>query len=135
MVENMETIVNLCKSRGYIYPGSEIYGGLANTWDYGPLGVELKNNVKSLWRKKFIQEQKNIVGLDAAILMNPETWVASGHLSSFCKKGGARKVRRPVLLLSGCLLKLGVIEFRIKAIFLKQILVCALFDNIAIFHY
>ena len=83
MVENMETIVNLCKSRGYIYPGSEIYGGLANTWDYGPLGVELKNNVKSLWRKKFIQEQKNIVGLDAAILMNPETWVASGHLSSF----------------------------------------------------
>ena len=83
MVKDMETIVNLCKSRGYIYPGSEIYGGLANTWDYGPLGVELKNNVKNLWRKKFIQEKKNIVGLDAAILMNPETWVASGHLSSF----------------------------------------------------
>ena len=83
MVKDMETIVNLCKSRGYIYPGSEIYGGLANTWDYGPLGVELKNNVKALWRKKFIQEKKNIVGLDAAILMNPETWVASGHLSSF----------------------------------------------------
>ena len=61
MVENMETIVNLCKSRGYIYPGSEIYGGLANTWDYGPLGVELKNNVKKLWRKKFIQEQQNIM--------------------------------------------------------------------------
>jgi glycyl-tRNA synthetase len=83
MVDDMETIVNLCKSRGFIYPGSEIYGGLANTWDYGPLGVELKNNVKALWRKKFIQERKEIVGLDAAILMNPETWVASGHLSSF----------------------------------------------------
>ncbi len=83
MVKDMETIVNLCKSRGYIYPGSEIYGGLANTWDYGPLGVELKNNVKKLWRKKFIQEKKDIVGLDAAIIMNPETWVASGHLTSF----------------------------------------------------
>lgn len=83
MVEDMDTIVSLCKNRGYIYPGSEIYGGLANTWDYGPLGVELKNNVKNAWRKKFIQEQKNIVGLDAAILMNPETWVASGHLSGF----------------------------------------------------
>ena len=83
MVKDMETIVNLCKSRGFIYPGSEIYGGLANTWDYGPLGVELKNNVKKLWRKKFIQERKEIVGLDAAILMNPETWVASGHLASF----------------------------------------------------
>ncbi len=83
MVESMEKIVNLCKARGYIYPGSEIYGGLANTWDYGPLGVELKNNVKALWRKKFIQEQKDIVGLDAAILMNPETWVASGHVGGF----------------------------------------------------
>ena len=61
MVESMEKIVNLCKARGYVYPGSEIYGGLANTWDYGPLGVELKNNVKNAWRKKFIQEQKNIV--------------------------------------------------------------------------
>ena len=83
MLKDMETIVRLCKSRGYIYPGSEIYGGLANTWDYGPLGVELKNNVKAAWRKKFIQENKNIVGLDAAILMNPETWVASGHVSGF----------------------------------------------------
>ena len=83
MVDSMETIVNLCKSRGYIYPGSEIYGGLANTWDYGPLGNELKNNIKSAWRKKFIQEQPNIVGLDAAILMNPETWVASGHVGGF----------------------------------------------------
>ena len=83
MIKSMDTIVALCKNRGYIYPGSEIYGGLANTWDYGPLGVELKNNVKNAWRKKFIQEQPNIVGLDAAILMNPETWVASGHVGGF----------------------------------------------------
>ena len=83
MVESMEKLVSLCKSRGYIYPGSEIYGGLANTWDYGPLGNELKNNIKAAWRKKFIQEQPNIVGLDAAILMNPETWVASGHVGGF----------------------------------------------------
>ena len=83
MVESMEKLVSLCKNRGFIYPGSEIYGGLANTWDYGPLGNELKNNIKSVWRKKFIQEQKNVVGLDAAILMNPETWVASGHVGGF----------------------------------------------------
>ena len=83
MLKSMDTIVNLCKARGYIYPGSEIYGGLANTWDYGPLGVELKNNVKNLWRKKFIQENKYNVGLDAAILMNPQTWVASGHVGGF----------------------------------------------------
>ena len=83
MVKSMDTIVNLCKARGYIYPGSEIYGGLANTWDYGPLGVELKHNVKKLWRKKFIQECKYNVGLDAAILMNPQTWVASGHVGGF----------------------------------------------------
>ena len=70
MVESMEKIVSLCKSRGYVYPGSEIYGGLANTWDYGPLGVELKNNVKKAWMKKFVQESKYNVGLDAAILMN-----------------------------------------------------------------
>lgn len=80
---SMEKVVSLCKNRGYIYPGSEIYGGLANTWDYGPLGVELKNNIKSAWRKKFIQENKYNVGLDAAILMNPETWVASGHVGGF----------------------------------------------------
>ena len=79
----MDKIVNLCKSRGYIYPGSEIYGGLANSWDYGPLGVEFKNNVKRAWMKKFIQENKYNVGLDAAILMNPETWVASGHVGGF----------------------------------------------------
>ena len=83
MVESMEKIVALCKSRGYIYPGSEIYGGLANTWDYGPLGVEFKNNVKKAWMKKFIQEDKHNVGLDAAILMNPQTWVASGHVGGF----------------------------------------------------
>lgn len=83
MVDSMEKLVNLCKNRGYIYPGSEIYGGLANTWDYGPLGVELKNNVKKAWRKKFIQSNEYNVGLDAAILMNPETWVASGHVNSF----------------------------------------------------
>ena len=83
MLDSMETLVALCKNRGFIYPGSEIYGGLANTWDYGPLGNELKNNVKNAWKKKFIQEQKNVVGLDSAILMNPETWVASGHVGGF----------------------------------------------------
>ena len=79
----MEEIVNLCKNRGYVYPGSEIYGGLSNTWDYGPLGVEFKNNIKKAWMKKFVQENKYNVGLDAAILMNPETWVASGHIGGF----------------------------------------------------
>ncbi len=83
MLKSMDTLVALCKNRGIIYAGSEIYGGLANTWDYGPLGNEIKTNVKSAWRKKFIQEQKDIVGLDAAILMNPETWVASGHVGGF----------------------------------------------------
>ncbi len=79
----METIVTLAKSRGFVYPGSEIYGGLANSWDYGPLGAELKNNVKKAWWKKFVQESPYNVGLDSAILMNPETWVASGHLGGF----------------------------------------------------
>ena len=81
--KTMEKIVALCKGRGFVYPGSEIYGGLANTWDYGPLGVELKTNIKSAWRKKFIQENKYNVGLDSAILMNPQTWVASGHIGGF----------------------------------------------------
>ncbi len=81
--KSMDKIVNLCKTRGYVYPGSEIYGGLSNSWDYGPLGVEFKNNVKKAWMKKFIQENKYNVGLDAAILMNPETWVASGHVGGF----------------------------------------------------
>jgi len=79
----MDTIVNLAKTRGFVFPGSEIYGGLANTWDYGPLGIELKNNVKAAWWKKFIQESPYNVGLDAAILMNPKTWEASGHLNNF----------------------------------------------------
>lgn len=83
-VENkMEKITALCKGRGFIFPGSEIYGGLANSWDYGPLGVELKNNIKKAWWKKFIQESPYNVGMDSAILMNPQTWVASGHVSGF----------------------------------------------------
>ncbi len=81
--KTMDKIVALCKGRGFVYPGSEIYGGLANTWDYGPLGVELKTNIKAAWRKKFIQENRYNVGLDSAILMNPQTWVASGHLGGF----------------------------------------------------
>ena len=94
--KTMEKIVSLCKTRGFIFAGSEIYGGLANTWDYGPLGVELKNNIKDAWWKKFIQETPNNVGLDSAILMNPKTWEASGHLGGFsdplmdCKKCKAR---------------------------------------------
>ena len=94
--KTMDKIVALCKGRGFIYPGSEIYGGLANTWDYGPLGVEFKNNVKKAWWKKFIQESKYNVGLDCAILMNPQVWVASGHVGGFsdplmdCKECKAR---------------------------------------------
>ncbi|WP_462420705.1 glycine--tRNA ligase [Salinicoccus sp. Marseille-QA3877] len=80
---DMDKIVNLSKARGFVFPGSEIYGGLANTWDYGPLGIELKNNVKAAWWKKFIQESPYNVGVDAAILMNPKTWEASGHLNNF----------------------------------------------------
>lgn len=88
----MEKIVSLCKRRGFIFPGSEIYGGLANTWDYGPYGVELKNNVKKLWWKYFVQDREDMVGVDASILMNPRVWEASGHITSFsdplmdCKK-------------------------------------------------
>nr|MBE6544571.1 glycine--tRNA ligase [Oscillospiraceae bacterium] len=81
--KTMDKIVALCKNRGFIFPGSEIYGGLANSWDYGPLGVEFKNNVKRAWWKKFVQESRYNVGLDAAIIMNPETWVASGHVGGF----------------------------------------------------
>ena len=83
MEKSMDKIVALAKSRGFVYPGSEIYGGLANTWDYGNLGVELKNNVKRAWWQKFVQESPYNVGVDCAILMNPQTWVASGHLGSF----------------------------------------------------
>ena len=88
----MEKIVNLAKTRGFIFPGSEIYGGLANTWDYGPLGIELKNNIKKAWWQKFVQESPHNVGIDAAILMNPKVWEASGHTGNFndpmidCKK-------------------------------------------------
>ena len=81
--KSMDKIVDLCKSKGFVYAGSEIYGGLANTWDYGPLGVELKDNIKRAWRRKFIQENRYNVGLDSAILMNPQTWVASGHIGGF----------------------------------------------------
>ena len=81
--KTMEKLVALCKGRGFVYPGSEIYGGLANTWDYGPLGAQLKNNIKTAWLKKFVQENKYNVGLDSAILMNPQTWIASGHLGGF----------------------------------------------------
>lgn len=83
MENSMEKIVALAKNRGFVYPGSEIYGGLSNTWDYGPLGVELKNNVKKAWWKKFIQESTYNVGVDCAILMNPQVWVASGHVGGF----------------------------------------------------
>lgn len=81
--KTMEKITALCKGRGYVYPGSDIYGGLANSWDYGPLGVELKNNIKRAWWKKFVQESPYNVGLDSAILMNPQVWVASGHVGGF----------------------------------------------------
>ena len=95
-IVTMEKITSLAKGRGFVYPGSEIYGGLANTWDYGPLGVEFKNNLKKAWWKKFVQESKYNVGLDAAILMNPRTWEASGHVGGFsdplidCKECKAR---------------------------------------------
>ena len=94
--KTLDMIVNLCKNRGFVYAGSEIYGGLANSWDYGPLGVEFKNNVKKAWLKKFVQESDYNVGLDAAILMNPQTWITTGHVGSFsdplvdCKGCGAR---------------------------------------------
>ena len=94
--KTMDKVVALCKTRGFIFPGSEIYGGLANSWDYGPLGVEFKNNVKRAWWKKFVQESRYNVGLDSAIIMNPEAWVASGHVGGFsdplmdCKQCKAR---------------------------------------------
>ena len=99
MEKTMDKIVALAKSRGFVYPGSEIYGGLANTWDYGPLGVELKNNVKRAWWRKFIMENPYNVGVDCAILMNPQTWVASGHLGGFsdplmdCRSATSASVR------------------------------------------
>ncbi len=92
MVKDMQTIMSFCKSRGFMYQGSEIYGGIANVWDFGPLGCRLKNNIKDTWRKRYIQERTNSYEIDAAILMHPKVWEASGHLSSFfdpkidCKK-------------------------------------------------
>ena len=82
-LENLDKIVNLCKGRGFIFQGSEIYGGMGNTWDYGPVGVELKNNIKRAWWKKFVQQSENSFGVDAAILMNSRVWDASGHTASF----------------------------------------------------
>ncbi len=81
--EKMDKIVSLAKRRGYVYPGSEIYGGLANSWDYGPLGTELKNNIKQLWWKRFVQQRPDMVGIDAALIMNPKVWEASGHIATF----------------------------------------------------
>ena len=111
MVEKtMDKIVALAKSRGFVYPGSEIYGGLANTWDYGKLGVELKNNVKKAWWKKFVQESPYNVGVDCAILMNPQTWIASGHLGGFsdplmdCKECNERFRADKLIARSRCLL-------------------------------
>jgi len=80
---SMDALVNLCKARGFVYSGSDIYGGLANSWDYGPLGVELKNNIKAAWWKKFVTQRLDMVGLDAALIMNPKVWEASGHLATF----------------------------------------------------
>src|SRR3989338_982652 len=88
----MEKIISFCKRRGFIFPGSEIYGGLANSWDYGPLGVELKNNIKQMWWDRFVRRRSDIFGLDAALIMNTRVWEASGHLKEFsdplveCKK-------------------------------------------------
>lgn len=110
----MDKLVALCNTRGFIFSGSEIYGGLANTWDYGPLGVELKNNVKKAWWKKFVQENKFNVGLDSAILMNPQTWHASGHLGGFsdplmdCKACNTR--HRADTLIENYLVKKGKAE-------------------------
>ncbi len=80
---DMEKLVSLCKRRGFVFPGSEIYGGLGAFWDYGPLGVELKNNVRQAWWRAVVQEREDVVGLDSAILMHPQTWVASGHVQGF----------------------------------------------------
>lgn len=119
-VVTMDKIVSLCKRRGFVFPGSEIYGGLANTWDYGPYGVELKNNVKKLWWKYFVQDRQDMVGVDASILMNPRVWEASGHITSFsdplmdCKKCNER-VRGDKLLEE----KLGIENIAGKS--LKQI--------------
>lgn len=83
MTDSIDKIISLCKRRGFVFPGSEIYGGLANSWDYGPLGVELKNNIKQLWWERFVRQREDVVGIDAALIMNPKVWEASGHLANF----------------------------------------------------
>ncbi len=83
MIDLMDKILSLTKRRGFIFPGSEIYGGLQNSWDYGPLGVELKNNIKNEWWKRFVHQRTDMVGIDAALIMNPKVWEASGHLKNF----------------------------------------------------
>ena len=93
--KTMDKLVALCKNRGFVFAGSEIYGGLANTWDYGPLGVEMKNNIKRAWWKKFVQENPYNVGLDCAILMNPQTWVASGMSASVQTSSSRTTAPRP----------------------------------------
>ena len=96
MLEDIKDLISLCKRRGIIFQGSEIYGGLANTWDYGPIGVELKKNIKDTWWKSFVQDREDVLGLDSAILLNPRVWEASGHVGNFndylmdCKKCKAR---------------------------------------------
>jgi len=103
----MEKIISLCKRRGFVFPGSEIYGGLANSWDYGPVGVELKNNIKQLWWRRFVQSREDVVGIDASLIMNPKVWEASGHLSTFndplveCRKCNGRFRAEPTLGLDG----------------------------------
>ncbi|MCC8123441.1 MAG: glycine--tRNA ligase [Oscillospiraceae bacterium] len=117
--KSMDKIVALCKGRGFVFPGSEIYGGLANAWDYGPLGVELKNNVKRAWWKKFVQESPYNVGLDSAILMNPQTWVASGHVVNFndplidCK--GCKMRHRADKLVEGWCAEQQVTDINVEA--------------------
>jgi glycyl-tRNA synthetase (class II) len=93
-VANLETIVSLSKRRGFIFPSSEIYGGINAVWDYGPLGVELKNNVKRAWWKAMVQDRNDIVGLDAGILMHPQVWVTSGHVGSFSEPLPPRRAAR-----------------------------------------
>ena len=115
--KTMDQIVSLCKGRGFVYPGSEIYGGLANSWDYGPLGVEFKNNVKKAWWKKFVQESPYNVGLDSAIIMNPETWVTSGHVGGFsdplvdCKACKSRQRADKLIEASGAEINVDALSF------------------------
>ena len=111
---NMDKLVNFCKQYGFIFQGSEIYGGLANTWDFGPVGALLKDNIKKAWLKKFVQENEYNVGLDSAILMNPKTWEASGHLKTFsdplidCRECKTRH-RADNLLMNMHIRKLGML--------------------------